>query len=284
VAGTHDGFLVGTNTALFWSADVPTNLPAFTGQYSLDLSAGNAAIAISNSATSDPAYAPTFDTLITNSFSVALWAESWPATDWGAFISKDGELSPVGTNGFQLRKSFNTIRPEFVVRIGTNAFAATMPTDLASTNVWHHYVGVRNGSTGVSSLYVDSVLVASITNDFGPMGTSLIDHLVLGGRQQDGGGYNNLSQVKLFDVQMYNYTLTQSQIESLNGIIPVPSTPSPISFSVANGQLMMNWTNGVLESTTNLSTGSWIMETVSNPPVTITIPTTGNKFYRIINQ
>jgi hypothetical protein len=283
-ADTHDGFFIGDGSQA-WSTDVPTNLPSFAGGYSLDLSAGSAAVAITNSATGDLHYYTTFDRLLTNNFTVAAWVKGWPIINYGAFVAKKGEATVNGTNGFQLRQWYSDPYPTFTVQSGVGP-------ELNNTNInivnagWHHLVGTRDAATGVRDLYVDSVLVASYTNDFAALPVSVTDHLTLGAKQSD-GNYGNWAQVKLFDVRVYNYQLTASQIQAVNGIVPPPPTPTnptPINFSVANGQLTMNWTNGVLESTTNLAGNNWMIEVVSDPPVTIPISTSGNKFYRVISQ
>lgn len=214
---THDGFLIGATGAANWSSDVPTNLPGFANGYSLDLRGGNVALAISNTVQSDANYAPTFDALITNGFTVAVWVKGWPTNTWGPFVSKKGETTGNSTNGFQLRRNNNTLAPSFTVRTSSNGdLNAVAPLD---TNAWHHIVGVRDATTGIRKLYVDSVPVAMLNNDFGPMGTSLIDHLVLGGKQEN-GTFNAWGQVMLFDCRIYGYSLAQEEIQALNGIVP----------------------------------------------------------------
>lgn len=98
-AGTHDGVSVGANPELLaYSTDVPAG---FQGQ-SLDLTANATAtvgVVITNSATTDGAYLPTFDGGISSAFSVAVWAKGVPGT-WNGFIAKRGE----GTIGWQVRR------------------------------------------------------------------------------------------------------------------------------------------------------------------------------------
>ena len=101
-AGTHDGYLVGTNHYLFTN-DVP---PGWTG-VSLYLYAGDTGISISNSSTWDAAYTNTFDNTISNSFTVTCWAKGGPgANSWNPWICKYGESEA----GWQFRVGrFETI-------------------------------------------------------------------------------------------------------------------------------------------------------------------------------
>ena len=86
--GTHDGYAVG-GTSYSFSSDVP---PGKTG-VSLNLTAGNTGIAISNSSTSDANYTNTFDDTIHSAVTVSFWAKGFPGA-WNPYVSKFGETTP----------------------------------------------------------------------------------------------------------------------------------------------------------------------------------------------
>ena len=94
-AGTHDGRAIGTAASLAFCAELP---PGGTGQ-SLDLRTGNVGVMVTNSATSDGAYANTYDDLIRAKFTIAFWAKGFPSS-WNGWVSKRGESGM----GWQLRR------------------------------------------------------------------------------------------------------------------------------------------------------------------------------------
>src|SRR6185436_713299 len=106
--GTHDGVAVGGNAgSLAYSTDVPSG---FSGQ-SLNLTAGNVGVMVANSATTDGAYQPTFDSIIASNLSVAFWAKGFPTT-WSPWISKRGEDGI----GWQIRRMGDDPIAGFTIR------------------------------------------------------------------------------------------------------------------------------------------------------------------------
>ena len=191
-AGTHDGVAVGANAAsLTFSSDVPVG---YAGQ-SLDLSAGEVAVMITNSSSAELGYVETFDNQMQNKFSIAFWAKGTPASDWNPWVSKRGE----GDGGYQVRRHSNSdpIRPTFTIR-GTAGSDDPDSGVSVDNDTWHHYAAAWDSIAGSRTLYVDGKSILSLSGDTGPMGLATIDHLVLGGRQN--GGFGNFFAGLLYDV------------------------------------------------------------------------------------
>jgi hypothetical protein len=213
-AGTHDGMIVGANPeALAFSPDVPAG---FTGQ-SLDLTANTNAgitigVAITNSAQSDGGYLPTFDDAISSSFSVTVWEKGLPGT-WNAFVSKRGE----GTIGWQMRRSGGSTEA-FTIRGTASGNYDGVGSIAMEGSQWHHFAGVWDGVTGTRKCYVDGVLDPSVNlnGDFGPMSLAPYYHVGIGTREQGGpGSYESWFGGKLYDVRIYNYPLTSTDVTAL---------------------------------------------------------------------
>lgn len=265
-AGTHDGYGVGA--ANYWfTNDVPPGKPA---GYSLVLG-GSTAIAITNSSTLDAGYVNTFDETL-SSMTVMFWAKGFPAGVWNPFVSKYGEAG----QGWQLRRDGGT-RPCWTLRgtggaedmSGVNPF----PTD----GLWHHYAGTFDPNTGIRSLYVDGVLVATQSGQ-GPYNLAASSHVVIGGRDSGGNNFGNWFTGNIYDVRIYNVALTEAQIN--NAVVPV--VPSFIGQPVLIGnQLILNWTFGTLLQATNVL-GPWTPVTAT-PPYTNIITTAPQMFFRLSN-
>ena len=246
-AGMHDGVAVGANAAwMAFSAEVP---PGYTGQ-SLDLSAGQVAVMITNSSSVDPAYAETFDDQIANRFSVTFWAKGTPADQWNPWVSKRGEDSW----GYQIRRfgADDPIRPTFTLR-GTAGSDDPYPSKTVESYDWHHYAATWDGATGTRKLFVDGKPVLSLSGDFGPMGLPSANHLMLGGR--DNGSFGNFFQGLLFDVRIYSYALDPLAI----GVLVNP----PTTFSISLTPLVIPQ-NEIVQLAVTLPTG-----VTASTPVTV---------------
>ena len=225
--GTHDGYdIAGTGNFVFTN-DPP---PGKAGM-SLFLWNGDTGIGISNSATGDgTTYTNTFDDQIQNAFTVSCWARGFPAS-WTPFVSKWGEGPPYNTpeGGWQLRADGNDNYSCFTVR-DTNSGALVFGNtgdaldDLATVSQpsndggWHFYTGVFSATTGVRSLYVDSVLAAQETGNV-PYGMEPDVHVCIGAKETPPGGtFGSFSTMEVYDVRIYNYALSQGEIGQLNGI------------------------------------------------------------------
>ena len=247
--GTHDGVAVGTAAALAFSPDLP---PGCTGQ-SLDLRAGIASVMVTNSAAGDGGYLNTYDDVIRNKFTIAFWAKGFPG-QWSPWVSKRGESGI----GWQLRRMGSDNVAGFTVRGIDNEDGWGSSINVNDTS-WHHFVGVWNQATGTRTLYVDGVLSHVVNNPLGQMMTlAPAKHLVLGAREQSGSGFENYFTGLLFDVRLYSYPLSQSEV---HGLIPAavklsarPALPmagsTPLTVSIPS------WANASAPVTVYLTNGN----------------------------
>jgi hypothetical protein len=232
--GTHDGFDATGAGHYGFTNDVPLGR---TGA-SLVLSGGDTAIAVSNSSTLDAAYTNTFDDTVNGAISVAFWAKGYP-TGWNYLVSKNGDSGSPNT-GWTVRRdgwgnanggacfSMRGLTSEGTMLLGVPPTFGDKD-DLGSTvggadGAWHHYCGVYSQSTGIRSLYVDTVLVAQETGE-GHYLTAPAEHLVFGNIDQDPG--NNYKagaflNAEFYDVRIYNYDLSSNEVFIL-GSVPDPS-------------------------------------------------------------
>lgn len=210
--GTHDGVAVGGNAgSLAYSSDVPAG---FSGK-SLDLSVGDVAVMIQNSATGDAGYLDTFDDQSRSQISVAFWAKGFPGT-WSPWVAKGGEDGI----GWQMRRVDNDPVAGFTVRGLGNPDHRGSTINVNDTE-WHHFVGVWDQITGVRSLYVDGVLSHDVSTLGDVMNMAAGQHLVLGGRQMDGENVGSYFSGKLFDVRIYKQKLFAHEVQSLT----IPAGP-----------------------------------------------------------
>ncbi len=204
--GTHNGVAVGGNAgSLAYSSDVPAG---FSGK-SLDLSVGNVAVMIQNSATSDAGYLTTFDDQSRSQISVAFWAKGFPG-EWSPWVAKGGEDGI----GWQMRRVALDPVAGFTVRGLGNPDHRGSSVNVNDAN-WHHFVGVWDQITGVRSLYVDGVLSHDVNTLGDVMNMAAGQHLVLGGRQMDGVNFGNYFSGKLFDVRIYKQKLFAAQVQAI---------------------------------------------------------------------
>ncbi len=220
-AGTHDGYIVGAGHYLFTN-DVPTGK---SGQ-SLYFPDGDTGIAINNSSTLDANYTNTFDTSINNAFTVTCWAKGFPG-DWNPWVSKYGESEA----GWQLRNDGSvsngqtyacfTVRNGSVgtVTLGTGVYSN--PDDMATRSTqsndgnWHFYAGVFSAVTGQRSLYIDGVLAAQETGNT-VYDLAAAEHLCIGAKDSpSGNNFGNESIFEIYDVRVYNYDLSSTQVQQL---------------------------------------------------------------------
>jgi hypothetical protein len=283
-AGTHDGVAIGGSPGnLAFSSDVPTG---FSGQ-SLDLTAGNVAVSINNSASGDPGYWPTFDNLMQTNFTIAFWAKGLPGS-WSAWVSKDGDDNV----SYQVRRYGGDNMAAFTIRGTLGADDVEGVDDLSDTSVWHQYTAVWNGTLGTRQLYIDGVLDPGInlTTDYGPFNLATVYHLVIGGQQASGGDPNNEFAGLIFDVRIYNNALSVAGIQSLQ--VPPIVSVAPIltvQSSTAN-QVRISWPlNAIgysLQQSTNIL-GNWSGSEISvgiegDQNAAYAATTNNTYFYRLI--
>jgi Concanavalin A-like lectin/glucanases superfamily/Immunoglobulin domain len=242
-AGTHDGYdTAGTGSYVFTN-DVP---PGKIGQ-SLLLFNGDTGIAISNSSTLDATYTNTFDERIDNTMTVACWGKGFPA-NWNPFVSKWGEGPPYNSpnGGWQLRASGDAVHSCFTVRdnnAGGFVFGNTGNAldDMATTTVpsndggWHYYVGTFDTATGIRDLYVDGLLAAQETNNVA-YDIAQYSHLCIGAKDSaPGNSFGAYFTGQIYDVRIYNYAITSSQVLDLYGIIAPGIASQPHDTAVFTG-------------------------------------------------
>ncbi len=226
-AGTHDGLDVGAS-AVTYSADTPPSKPGKAAQFN-----GSAGVMINNSSKLDGGYMPTYDAAIANQFSVAFWAKGFPG-EWGPFVSKRGE----DEIGWQARRQGNSVNGCFTIR-STSGADDPQGAIALDDGLWHHIAAVWDGYSGTRKWYVDGVLDANInlTGDFAPLMTADNHHVVLGAREESAvslspafGGWFTGS---LYDVRMYNYPLSVTEVKALAFVAAITVTPAKRSLGVA---------------------------------------------------
>jgi hypothetical protein len=243
-AGTHDGFIVGGGNFEFTN-DVP---PYMSGQ-SIYFPDGDTGIAISNSSTLDANYTNTFDGPIGNAFTVTCWARGFP-TSWNPWVSKYGENSP--ESGWQIRDDGSVNNGQtyacFSVRdngagavtMGTGVYGnpddmSTDPNDPSNDGNWHLYAGVFDSATGMRTLYIDTLPAATETGNV-PYGLAAAEHLCIGAKDSPPGNtFGNYSADEIYDVRVYNYALSESQLVYILGPIPPRITGQPQSMKLYQG-------------------------------------------------
>jgi hypothetical protein len=285
-AGTHDGYGVG-NSAYTFTNDVP---PDAQGQ-SLWLYGSSSAIAIKNTSTNDPAYTNTFDNGISNSITVTVWARGWPG-QWNPWVSKWGESENGAEAGWQLRDDGSdssggggvgypyacwTVRDNSAGTVTLGADPYANPDDMATRSIaigtgnnnWHFYAGTFDGISGNRNLYIDGVLAASETGNK-PYFAATGEHLCIGGKDSPPGNiFGNYFTGEIYDVRVYNYALSQSQVATAGHLVPSFSAMQVVT-GVGGGQgpngasLVLAWSYGTLLQATNML-GPWTTNNVTSP-------------------
>ena len=227
-----------------------------------------------------------YDNRIDNAMTVTCWAKGWPG-NWNPFVCKYGETTPSPFGGWQLRADAGN-HPCYTLRgaggttngVAQGTAAGGNPDDLSASSltfsagdgVWHFYAGTYNASTGVRRIYVDGAYVATETN-VGPYTLASVEHLCIGARDADGSTIANYFTGEIYDVRIYNYSLSGAALDGLYGQLPasVASQPkpittftnSPVQFSIAGAgtpplsfQWRLNGTNISLLSDSANFTGA----------------------------
>jgi hypothetical protein len=200
---------VGDNAGLLaYSTDVPAG---FSGK-SLDLTAGNVGVMVSNSATTDGGYVNTFDDQVRSQLTISFWAKGFPGT-WNPWVAKGGENGV----GYQLRRVDNDPVSGLTIRgLGNEDGRGSQINVNDSPPLWHHFAGVWDETTGVRSLYVDGVLSHDVNTLGQVMNMAPGRHLTLGARQNDAGGpFGNFFAGLLYDVRIYKQKLFMNQVQEL---------------------------------------------------------------------
>jgi hypothetical protein len=263
--GTHDGIDdIGFNNAQWASSDAPVG---HTG--SSILFDGSYAVGITNSLNTDSNYQATFDLTLSKKMTVAFWAKYAAPAGGSPFVAKNG-----ASVGWQFQSDTTTTNPEFTLK-GTSTANLQSTSNVTDGN-WHHYAGTWDGTTGVRSVYVDGVLTASLTNDLGTMTTAGNYRLLLGGIDTVGTGDANINgpffNGQLYDVRIYNYALSQAQVQALAGVTPTVSTNAYLSSLTVSpaGTLSPTFASNVFSYVTTEAYGNTPTITVVDADLTAT--------------
>jgi hypothetical protein len=298
-AGTHDGVAMGVNAGLLaWSIDVPVG---FTGK-SLDLSAGDVAVQIDNTAANDSAYRTTFDQGIGTRFTTTFWFKGPVDTLTGVWVSKSGN-TPYGWKARPLNGTLPVVNVDFTMRDNTGD--APTPSALQTSGVsvndgaWHHVAEVLDGwNPSFRKVYVDGVLRAQSTGTNNPVNIATLSHLILGATQGENpqvpdatiGVPGGFFTGQLYDVRIYNGPLTAAEVDIVYSRTPILTGitgPGPEGFtlqgSTAHAGNIVTW------KATSLSTPDWTSIQTNAFPIgdfTITLPQGADPqaFYRLMSQ
>jgi hypothetical protein len=126
--------------------------------------------------------------------------------------------------------------------------------------VWHFYTGTYDSVVGIRELYVDGVLAARETGN-GPFNVaSSGSHLVIGARDNS-GAFGNYFTGNIYDLRMYSYQLSLSEIGTIGRIKPFMTS------QFASGNLVLTWPYGTLVQATNVL-GPWTAVAGATSPYT----------------
>ena len=236
-AGTHDGVAVGANAGLLaWSSDVPSG---FAGQ-SLDLTAFNVGVLITNTATDDGNYQNTFDQGISNMLTVTFWFRG-TGTFQGVWVGKSGN-TPMGWKCRPLSpKADFTVRNNGLGEVG-------FPSALGSINTitndrWYHYAAVFDGTASFRKIYLDGVFEAQTTGTSYCISFTNVSHLIIGANQGNTNGpISSFFPGKMYDVRIYNTALSSDEVYNA---MTEPVTPEAhiVSFGLPGNPAVITGTN-----------------------------------------
>jgi hypothetical protein len=265
--GVYDAVTNVTSTSsqyLRFTNDLPPSATA--GGQSLYFN--NNGLGITNTAIIEPGYVTdTFDGGLQNGATVMLWAKGFPGA-WNPWVSKYGENGV----GWQLR--INNGGPNACWTMRGTGNTDDMTSSVGSNDgQWHHYAGTWDGTSFTRNLYVDGVQTATATGS-SPYTLGTTSELMIGARDAGNASFGNYFTGGIYDVRIYNYPLTQSEILNVGGL------PPPFTSAVVAGQLVLTWPAGTLLQATNLL-GPWTTNSTVSPA---TIDMTGPQmFFRVKN-
>jgi Concanavalin A-like lectin/glucanases superfamily/Bacterial Ig domain/Immunoglobulin domain len=238
-AHTHDGVAYNSGTVktpVYGAA--PSGFPGSSlsipsgGSNPYGVLISNTAATFGNPQTLDVSYQPTFDDLLANRFTIAFWENATTASgNWSGLVGKLGE----GDAGYLVHRNNATTAGDFVIKSTASHSSDVLGSANLYNSTWHHIAAVWDGYTGVRQLYVDGLLDASWSGDYGPMAMAPNHHLTFASEEGDsvGAAYllarNGYLAGNLYDVRIYNYALSQADINNLRTapVAPTVSLTSP---------------------------------------------------------
>jgi len=264
-AGTHDAYLIDNGGSYYFTNDVPLN------ETGVSVYLDDGGFSVTNSATGDTNYVDTYDTTISNSFTVMCWAKGYPG-GWNPWVSKYGESGA----GWQLRVDGGNT-PCFTIR-GTGGNEDMEAPNTSNDGNWHNYAGTYDAVTGNRDLYVDGNLVVSETGQ-GNYVLAPEEHLCIGAKDQPAGNnFGNFYTGEIYDVRIYSYALPQPSIQAI-----VAGQPKLTSqFNSSANQLVLTWSTGTLLQATNLL-GPWLPVANATSPNTNSVTAAKQMFFRLSN-
>src|SRR6185312_8352599 len=115
-----------------------------------------------------------------------------------------------------------------------NGILESNPQNLPGDDTsWHHYATTYNPETGIRRMYMDGTLVGEQTGD-APYAKAPDKHLTINAQEQTTTGFTGFNRTTMYDVRVYNYPLTASEIAALLPD-PVITGQPPQSFNAYVG-------------------------------------------------
>jgi hypothetical protein len=298
-AHTHDGVAVTLSSAATaaWIANVP---PGFLGS-SLNLG-GTYGVWVTNSDARYSGYHSTFDDVIANHFTVAFWANCQLASSQSSWVGLVGKAGDDGM-GFQFHRYSGNNQDDFVLRDSGSHMSDLQSPNYGSgvaagpfANTWVHIAIVFDGYNGYRAVYTNGVIQAYQPDDYGSYTLAKNHHLVFGTEEQPASanailtpqlGDNGYLKGYEYDMRIYNYALSQAQVQALM----VPSRPTLSVQPLPGGVIQLSWSvayPGYVLETESAFSDSWTSgptATLQNGQYTATDTIgAGPKFYRLVFQ
>jgi len=141
---------------------------------------------------------------------------------------------------------------------------------------WTHLVGTYDGA--VKRFYVDGVEVGSNTSVFGPNDLSV---LRIGGGASESDTGNFFFQGSVDEAAVYDKVLTPVQVLTHYAVGGRPSSPPTLSIEADGANVVLTWSNGLLQEASAVAGASWQPVSNATSPLTLT-PTSAMQFYRVV--
>jgi hypothetical protein len=156
--------------------------------------------------------------------------------------------------GWEVRDGYNTYI--FTIRGSANNINDADSGVNDDTN-WHQITAVWDGVSGQRQLYVDGAQLVNLTADYAPMHLASGEHLAIGARDNGAGWDNAWFDGLIYDVRVYNYPLSASEVTALTA----PSTAPILTITRgANDTVTLSWpstaTGYVIQTNSSLP-GIW---------------------------